>query len=300
MSVQSLDSLSQSFNYRHLYYFWIVANEGSMVGAAKRLNMAIQTISTQVKLLEHELGFALFKPKGRGLALTDAGVAALAEADYIFALGEKLPNKVRDAARGKALRLHVGISDGIAKMAVHRLLTPILKDDHLHLICHDGEFDDLMADLAAHRLDLVLADHAPTSSFNFRLQHKVIASSAVSWYATKQLADQAKLDFPDCLSTLPVLLPTSHSTVHNRIKQWFESVHTNPNLIGEFEDSALLTTFGVAGMGIFPASDWLEDYLTQQHGLIKIAGCGDVVEHFHAIYAQRKVIHPLVSKLLMP
>lgn len=291
--------MSQSFNYRHLYYFWIVATEGSMVGAAKRLNMAIQTISTQVKLLEHELGFALFKPKGRGLTLTDAGVAALAEADHIFALGEKLPSKVRDAVRGKTLRLHVGISDGIAKMAVHRLLAPILKDDHLHLICQDGEFDDLIADLATHKLDLVLADHAPALSLNFKVQHQIMATSAVSWYATTLVAEQAVIDFPHCLAQLPVLLPTTHNALRSRLKHWFESERINPNVVGEFEDNALLTTFGISGMGVFPAADWLEDYLTQQHGLIKIAGCGDVVEHFHAIYTQRKVIHPLVSKLLM-
>ena len=291
--------MSQSFNYRHLYYFWIVATEGSMVGAAKRLNMAIQTISTQVKLLEHELGFALFKPKGRGLTLTDAGVAALAEADHIFALGEKLPSKVRDAVRGKTLRLHVGISDGIAKMAVHRLLAPILKDDHLHLICQDGEFDDLIADLATHKLDLVLADHAPALSLNFKVQHQIMAASAVSWYATPLVAEQAVIDFPHCLAQLPVLLPTTHNALRSRLKHWFESERINPNVVGEFEDNALLTTFGISGMGVFPAADWLEDYLTQQHGLIKIAGCGDVVEHFHAIYTQRKVIHPLVSKLLM-
>ena len=291
--------MSQSFNYRHLYYFWIVATEGSMVGAAKRLNMAIQTISTQVKLLEHELGFALFKPKGRGLTLTDAGVAALAEADHIFALGEKLPSKVRDAVRGKTLRLHVGISDGIAKMAVHRLLAPILKDDHLHLICQDGEFDDLIADLATHKLDLVLADHAPALSLNFKVQNQIMATSAVSWYATPLVAEQAVIDFPHCLAQLPVLLPTTHNALRSRLKHWFESERINPNVVGEFEDNALLTTFGISGMGVFPAADWLEDYLTQQHGLIKIAGCGDVVEHFHAIYTQRKVIHPLVSKLLM-
>ena len=291
--------MSQSFNYRHLYYFWIVATEGSMVGAAKRLNMAIQTISTQVKLLEHELGFALFKPKGRGLTLTDAGVAALAEADHIFALGEKLPSKVRDAVRGKTLRLHVGISDGIAKMAVHRLLAPILKDDHIHLICQDGEFDNLITDLATHKLDLVLADHAPALSLNFKVQHQIMATSAVSWYATPLVAEQAVIDFPHCLAQLPVLLPTTHNALRSRLKHWFESERINPNVVGEFEDNALLTTFGISGMGVFPAADWLEDYLTQQHRLIKIAGCGDVVEHFHAIYTQRKVIHPLVSKLLM-
>lgn len=290
--------MSQSFNYRHLYYFWIVANEGSMVGAAKRLNIAIQTISTQVKLLEQELGFALFKPKGRGLTLTDAGVAALLEADHIFALGEKLPGKIRDAVRGKTLRLNIGISDGIAKLAVHRLLKPILMDDHLHMVCHDGEFDDLMADLATHKLDLVLADHAPALSLNFKVQHQLLASSAVAWYASAAHAKLAVVDFPHCLAKLPVLLPTTHTSVRSRLKHWFESERINPNIVGEFEDSALLTTFGAAGMGIFPASEWLEDYLTQQQGLTKVAVCREVKEHFHAIYAQRKVIHPLVTKLL--
>jgi LysR family transcriptional activator of nhaA len=290
--------MSQAFNYRHLYYFWIVANEGSMVGAAKRLNMAIQTISTQVKLLEQELGFALFRPKGRGLTLTDAGVAALLEADHIFAIGEKLPGKIRDAVRGKTVRLHIGISDGIAKLAVHRLLAPILMDEHLHLICHDGEFDDLLADLATHKLDLVLADHAPPLDLNFKIQHQLLASSAIAWYASARHAKQASIDFPHCLGQLPVLLPTTHNSVRSRLKHWFESERINPNVIGEFEDSALLTTFGAAGMGVFPASEWLEDYLTQQQGLTKVAVCKEVKEHFHGIFAQRKVIHPLVTKLL--
>ena len=290
--------MSQAFNYRHLYYFWIVATEGSMVGAAKRLNMAIQTISTQVRLLEQELGFALLKPKGRGLTLTDAGVAAMLEADHIFALGEKLPGKVRDAVRGKTLRLHIGISDGIAKLAVHRLLAPILDDEHLHLVCHDGEFDDLMADLATHKLDLVLADHSPALSLNFKVHHQLMASSPVACYATRKHAEAAMNDFPHCLARLPVLLPTTHHAVRSQLKHWFESERINPNVVGEFEDSALLTTFGAAGMGIFPAADWLESYLTQQQGLIKIAVCGGVKDFSHLIYTHRKVVHPLVSKLI--
>jgi LysR family transcriptional activator of nhaA len=146
---------------------------------------------------------------------------------------------------------------------------------------------------------LVLADHAPALSLNFKVQHQIMATSAVSWYATPLVAEQAVIDFPHCLAQLPVLLPTTHNALRSRLKHWFESERINPNVVGEFEDNALLTTFGISGMGVFPAADWLEDYLTQQHGLIKIAGCGDVVEHFHAIYTQRKVIHPLVSKLLM-
>ncbi|RYF53860.1 MAG: LysR family transcriptional regulator, partial [Comamonadaceae bacterium] len=46
-------------NYRHLYYFWMVAKEGGFARAADRLQMAIQTISAQVRDLEKALGHQL-------------------------------------------------------------------------------------------------------------------------------------------------------------------------------------------------------------------------------------------------
>ena len=123
--------MSQSFNYRHLFYFWVVAKEGGIARAAERLDMAVQTISAQVRELEKSLGVSLLRTEGRNLVLTDAGVAALHEADHIFALGELLPVRVREAATGQTLRLNLGISDGIAKLAVHRLLTPCLSLIHI-------------------------------------------------------------------------------------------------------------------------------------------------------------------------
>ena len=90
--------MSTSFNYKHLYYFWVVAKEGGISRAATKLDMAVQTVSAQVRELEKSLGYALLKPAGRGLALTEAGRAAVQQADQIFQLGENLPARVRDAA----------------------------------------------------------------------------------------------------------------------------------------------------------------------------------------------------------
>ena len=114
--------MTPPFSYRHLYYFWVVAKEGGMARAAERLGMAVQTVSTQVRELERELGFVLLKPAGRGLVLTPAGVAAMQEADQIFQLGQQLPGRVRDAVSTPTLRLAVGISDGLPKLVVRSLL----------------------------------------------------------------------------------------------------------------------------------------------------------------------------------
>ena len=126
-----------------------------MARAAARLDMAVQTVSTQVRELEQALGHALLKPAGRGLALTDAGLAAMRQADQIFALGEQLSDVVRDAAATPGVRLAVGISDGLPKLAVRRLLQPVIDTPGLRLLCHEDEFDGLLAE----RKDLVRLAH---------------------------------------------------------------------------------------------------------------------------------------------
>ena len=130
-----------AFNHRHLYYFWVVAQEGSMTRAAARLDMAVQTVSAQVRELERSLGYALLKPAGRGLTLTEAGQAAMQQADQIFQLGESLLARVRDAVSTPTIRLAVGICDGLPKLVVRRVLQPVVAERHLHLICHEGAID---------------------------------------------------------------------------------------------------------------------------------------------------------------
>src|SRR5690349_15802843 len=214
--------MSAPLNYRHLYYFWVVAKEGGMARAAARLDMAVQTVSAQVRLLEQELGHALFKPAGRGIVLTEAGVAAMAHADQIFQLGEQLPAAVRDAATGQGLRLAVGISDSMPKLVVRHLLQPAVEDPRVRLLCHEDEFDRLLADLALHRLDAVLSDRAAPPNPNLRLYGHALGEAPMGWFAPADLARRSKRRFPDCLDELPVLLPTHHAAVRPRLDQWFE------------------------------------------------------------------------------
>lgn len=290
--------MSSGFNYKHLYYFWVVAKEGSMSRAADKLDVAVQTISAQVRGLERALGYALLKPAGRGLVLTDAGLAAMQQADLIFQLGENLPAVVRDAISAPSVRLAVGISDGLPKLVVRRLLQPVVAEPHLRLLCHEGEFEDLLGDLALHRLDIILADRPAPANPNMKLYSHAMGSSPVSWYASAELYKAARQDFPFCLAQVPVLLPTAHNDVRARIDQWFERRGIRPRIVGEFEDSALLKTFGASGMGVFPAVQWVHQELLA-HDAVKMVGlCDGVEENFFAIGTEKKVQHPLVQRLL--
>ncbi|MDH4419135.1 LysR family transcriptional regulator [Acidovorax sp. HMWF029] len=290
--------MSQSFNYRHLFYFWVVAKEGGIARAAERLDMAVQTISAQVRELEKALGVSLLRTEGRNLVLTDAGVAALHEADHIFALGELLPVRVREAASGQTLRLNMGISDGIAKLAVHRLLTPVLDEPHLRLLCHEGEFQPLLGELALHKLDAVLADRAAPPNPALKTTSQLLGTSTVAWYAPPVWAEAAAQQFPQSLAVVPVLLPTDHAAMRARIDHWLERERIRPRIAGEFEDSALLSTFAATGMGVMPAPASLGEHLAQTHGLVQVGTTPDVQEQFHLIYSARKVMHPLLTRLL--
>ena len=290
--------MSLDFSYRHLYYFWVVGKEGSMSRAAHRLGMAVQTVSTQVRDLERALGHALFRPAGRGLALTPAGAAALRQADQIFALGEQLPAAVRNAASAPGVRLLAGISDGLPKLVVRSLMDPVIREPKLRLLCHVGEFADLLAELALHRLDVVLADRAAPPNPNLRLYSHLLGTSPLAWYACAELAAGARRGFPRSLERVPVLLPTGHGALRARLDQWFERNGLHPQVVGEFEDSALLKTFGAGGMGVFPSAERVHDELVSRYGVTRIGRSDGVEEQFFAIGTEKKVVHPLVQRLL--
>ena len=289
--------MAARFSYRHLRYFWVVAKEGGFTAAATRLGIAVQTISAQVRELERDLGHELLKPAGRRVVLTEAGAAVLRQADQIFALGEQLPDVVRSATSPPRLRLTVGISDGVSKLVVNQLLQPVMGQANLHLLCQEDEFDDLLGDLALHRLDVVLADQPAPTNPSLRVYTHPLGKSELAWYAPESLIAVAQHDFPRSLSRAPVLLPTRHAAVRVRLDRWFEREGILPNVVGEFEDSALLATFGAAGMGVFPAPT-LSHRDLMHRGLKWIGSCTDVVEEHFLICTERKVVHPLVQLLL--
>ncbi len=268
-----------------------------MARAAERLGMAVQTVSTQVRELERSLGYVLLKPSGRGVVLTDAGLAAMRQAEQIFQLGEQLPAVVRDAVGAPTVRLIVGISDELPKLAVQSLMQSVMQERNLRLLCMVDEFEDLLGDLALHRLDVVLADRAAPLNPNLKVYSHSLGSSPLAWYAPSSLYVAAKHNFPHSLSTVPVLLPTTHAAVRPRLDQWFERNSIRPHLVGEFEDSALLKTFGAAGMGVFPMASLVHEELTSRYAVKRLGACEGVEEHFFAIAASRKVLHPLVQQL---
>jgi LysR family transcriptional activator of nhaA len=285
-------------NFRHLLYFWAVAKEGSITRAAERLGLSIQAVSTQLGQLDRQLGQSLFAPQGRSLKLTEAGRTTLAYADSIFQMGDKLREALAEPSMGR-VRLAVGITDAVPKLIAFHVLENVLRPPlHVRLECIDGEFDHLLGELAVNRLDLVLADRSAPQRANLRLQSKLLGNVAIALYGTKELQREYAKGFPASLQGAPLLLPARSDPLRTSIDGWFEAHDLQPQVVADFTDSALLKTFGRAGLGLFPAPLTMADDIRVQFAAVLVGELTGVSESWYAIAAQRRLQHPAVAQIL--
>jgi LysR family transcriptional activator of nhaA len=282
-------------NFHHLLYFWTVAREGSIMAACKKLYVSQPTISAQLRALERSLGHALFTRRGRRLELTEMGHVALRYADEIFTLGRELTDTLQGRPTGRGLRLVVGVADVVPKLVAYRLLEPALQQpESVELVCLEGKSDRLLADLAVHELDLVLSDAPVGPSVNVRAFSHLLGECGTGVFATPRLARRFRKDFPAGLAEAPLLLPTETCTIRRELNQWFFSQGISPRILGQFDDSALLTVFGQAGRGVFFAPAAIAAEMIQQYGVVHIGTLERVRQRFYAISVERRIRHPAV------
>jgi LysR family transcriptional activator of nhaA len=283
-------------NYHHLRYFLTVAKEGSLKKAAEKLRVSQPSISTQISELEAVLGEKLFRRSGRTKVLTDAGQVALRFADEIFSLGRELVNAVKQRPTAQGLRLYVGVADSFPKLVTNEILKPVFDmTQPVHVICREGKLDDLLGQLAAHRLDIVLADEPASSGTKVRTFNHPLGESSTTFCASGKLAAALKKGFPKSLHEAPALLPSDNTTLRRAVETWFRDVGVQPRVVAEFEDLALMKVMAAEGRGFIVLPSVVADEAVRRYGF-RIMGTTDACRvRFHAITAERRIAHPAVA-----
>jgi LysR family transcriptional activator of nhaA len=282
-------------NYHHLRYFWFVVREGGLAQAGKVLRLSHPTISAQVHSLEDQLGQKLFTKVGRKLVLTEVGKTVYRYADEMFTLGREMMDTVQGRFVGQTLRLDVGVSDVVPKLIVRRLLQPALcLKEPVRLVCYEDGFDGLLAKLAVHSLDIVISDSPVPTGGNIRAFTHLLGEAGISFFGTPSMVPVYKRGFPKSLNGAPMLLPLENLALRRSLNQWFDRHGIRPNIVAEFEDSALLKVFGADGVGIFAASTVVEKEIIEQHGVRLLGRADGIREHFYAISIERHLKHPAI------
>ncbi len=283
-------------NYHHLLYFWTVARAGTIAAASKELHLSQPTISTQLKTLEESLGQKLFQRQGRKLVLTDVGQTTFRYADEIFRLGKELQKALETGSSpGAELRFAVGVADVIPKLVAQRLLEPAFeKVPNLQLQCHEGPLPQLLGQLALHELDVVLSDSPAPADIKVKAFSHALGESGTTFFARAGQAGSLRRGFPKSLEGTPMLLPSRSTTVRRQLDIWLDSLGVRPKVVAEFDDSALLMTFGMHGRGVFAAPTVIEDEVCRQFDVQVVGRTDDVTERFWAISVERRLRHAAV------
>jgi LysR family transcriptional activator of nhaA len=284
-----------TLNYKHLHYFWVVAKAGSIARASEQLHLTPQTISGQLSLFESIQGEQLFKKSGRNLELTEAGRMVLSYAEEIFSLGQELQQVLHHKPTERTVQLRVGVSDAVAKAVAYHLLEPALAlPQTLRINCREGKLDYLLAELAMHKLDIVISDTPMPPTINVRGFTHQLSECGVSFFATAGLVAQYTAPFPLCLDGAPLLLPGEDSALRSKLMHWLNTQQIHPRIAGEFDDSALMSAFGQAGAGFFAAPSSIANMVIRQYDVALVGQTDEIKEQFYAISVQRKLTHPAV------
>ena len=286
-------------NYHHLYYFWMVAREGTVSAAADQLHLRRPTVTSQIRSLESAVGRKLFRQQGRGLVLTDFGQQVFEYADDIFSIGRELREFVKTGVAGARKRFRVGMTDAIPKLVAFELLTPAFHARmQLRTECYEGKLAQLLADLAMHKLDLVLSDSPAPPNLDLNVHSHKLGECGLSFLAIESLAKKHRPSFPGSLNGAPLLLPTEHTAVRRSLDRWLRDHDIYPEIVGEMEDSALLKVFGQAGEGIFPAPSAIEKRVRKQYDVHLVGRLPDVLDTYYAVSVEKRVQHEATLQIV--
>lgn len=282
-------------NFKQLYYFWSVAKYGGVTRAAEQLHLTPQTISGQISELEQAMDTLLFERSGRRLTLTNAGQLAYTHADEIFEIGRELEATLKGRRDETELVFKVGVSDVIPKSIAYRLLAPAIQmDEPVKLICLESKLELLFADLALHKIDLIVSDKPLPSELGIKGFSHFLGESPMAFYAHVDLAENLIEGFPESLNGSPMLLPGQESAMRKTLERWLDKKRIEPRIRGEFDDTALIKAFAEQGLGVFPGPLVIEDEMASQHQVQRIGVVPEMRCRYYAISAQRQLSHPAV------
>jgi len=285
-------------NYHHLRYFWVVAKEGGLRKAADKLHVSQPTISAQIAALEGVLGEKLFRRGGRSLTLTEAGHRVLISAEEIFSLGQELLQSAKQPATLRPRRFQIGIADSLPKLVSYGIIKPVFNlAQPVQVICREGKADDLLAQLAAYRLDVVLADEPAPSSLNIKAFNHLLGECGVTFWAAPKLAATLRRKFPKSLNEAPALLPAANCALRRTLEKWFHSNGLRPRLVAEFDDTALMAVAAADGLGFMPMPGVVAKEAAARYGFHVIGHTQQCRLQFYAISVERKLTHPAVQAI---
>lgn len=291
-----VENQMQWLNYHHLHYFYTIAKEGSIAKAADKLKIGQPTLSTQLKQLEEALGKNLFERRKQRLHLSEAGKVAYQYADQVFQLGSEMVEVLQDRLQNNRVHVQIGALDSVPKHIILEVILQAYQQGNCNVSVLEGAGGDLLRELGAHQIDLLLSNYPPNVDFK-TVYAKSIAKLDVVVCASPKFKHLRK-DFPRSLEGQPFVFPTVHSKLRRDLDHYFLVNDIRVDRIAETQDTSLQKLLGAEGVGLIPIAEVAASDLLKEKKLIVLGTLKGVYEEIWLMAADRKIDNPIAAKLM--
>lgn len=288
-----------TLNFHHLRSFWMTAQAGSQRAAAERWNVSPPALSEQIKLLEQSLGTALFRKASGRLVLTEAGRRAFEYAEQIFTLGQELSDELHPGPQQRQQSLAVGIADSLPKLLAWSFIRPAMHlPQSVRLTCREGKVADLLTQLTAFRLDVVLSDEPAPSNVAVPVFSQALAHSSLTVMGPASLAKKYGRRFPAMLHEAPFVMPGLGTAMRTALDKWFHLHNLQPRGVAECDDAAMQKAAASDGVGLVAVPTLEVPGVRERYKFDVLGEAKECMMSYYAITAMRKVHHPAVAAIL--
>jgi len=289
--------MSQWINYHHLYYFWTIAEEGSVSKAAAKLRLGQPTLSAQLKQFEESLGVQLFERHHKRLSLTEQGEVAREYARTIFRTGSEMVEALHDRLKPSRPSLTIGALDSVPKQIMCQLVKHALKITPCQLTLREGSPEEMVRELCAHRIDLYLTNFLPSGQTAKGLYHRLIAKNSVSIFGAPKFRNLRK-DFPRSISGQAFILPTYDSKLRYDLDLWSKAHSVTFDVVTESQEIALKKLLAVDGVGLMATASHAVTRQVLEGELVELGKLDEVQEELYLVAANRKIANSVAARLL--
>lgn len=286
-----------SLNYNHLRYFWAVAHEGNLTRAAENMNVSQSALSIQIRKLEAQLGHDLFERAGKQLVLTEAGRVALEHADAIYSTGEELLATLGGLERERRQVLRVGALATLSRNFQTGFIQPVTGRADVEIILRSGRTAELLRQLEAHRLDVVLLNQVPSRDAATPWVAHRVADQRVSLVGTPgRLSGQS--DLRELLDREPLVLPSLESGIRTAFDALADRLGARPRIAAEVDDMAMIRLLARDDVGLAVVPPIVVKDELEAGVLVEADQLPGIEETFFAVTTSRRFPNPLVRTLL--
>ena len=288
--------MNQWINYHHLFYFKTIAEEGSVSKAAEKLRLGQPTLSAQLKQFEDNLGVILFERQHKKLILTEHGRVALEYSRNIFKMGSEMFEVLHDRLKPLKPSLHLGALDSVPKQIVLSLVKEAFRISQCQITLSEGKSDELLRELTAHRMDMMVTSFLPSGLDGKGLFPKSIGKRNVSFYGSPKFKGLRK-GFPNSISGQPLILPTYDSRLRQDLDHWAKLNKIELNIVVESQDISVKELLAENGVGLIPTATHSVTRQVSRGDLIEIGQLKGVSEELYLVTAQRKIENSIATRL---